>query len=106
VLVGGVIRSDRLGFLPREVIERLEWIDTTRQGTHAIGNLAQRIKARRVAALILMEGVIGHRHSDPVVHATREVGIPMEYAGKGGRNALIRALISINQKAEIAENGG
>ncbi len=103
VLVGGVVRRDRLGFVPREVLEKLEWIDTTRQGTHAIGNLAQRMKAGRVGALILMEGLVGHRHSDPLVHASREVGIPFEYAGKGGRAALARAFISINQKAAANE---
>lgn len=104
VIVGGVVRSERLEFAPREVMERVEWVDTTRQGTHAIGNLPQRIKAGRVAALILMEGLIGHRHSEPLVHVAREVGLPLVFAGKGGRAALARAFISINQKLDAVES--
>lgn len=104
VIVGGVVRSERLEFAPREVMERVEWVDTTRQGTHAIGNLPQRIKAGRVAALVMMEGLIGHRHSEPLVHVAREVGLPLEFAGKGGRAALARAFISINQKLDALES--
>ncbi len=103
VLVGGVVRRDRIAFAPPEVLDRLEWIDTTRQGTHAIGNLAQRVKAGRVGALVLMEGLVGHRHSDPITHAAREANIPFEYAGKGGRAALARAFISVNHKAAADE---
>ncbi len=97
------MRRDRIAFAPPEVLDRLEWIDTTRQGTHAIGNLAQRVKAGRVGALVLMEGLVGHRHSDPITHAAREANIPFEYAGKGGRTALARAFISVNHKAAADE---
>lgn len=105
VLVGGVVRVERIAFLPREVRDRIEWIDTTRQGTHAIGNLAQRMKVGRVAALILMEGLVGHRHSEPLVSAARSAAVPLAYAGKGGQAALARAFITINQKATALEAG-
>jgi hypothetical protein len=90
VVVGGVGR--KAASLPAELEERVEWIDITRQGTVAIGNLTQRIRAGRVAALVLLEGLVGHRHSEPLVGAAREAGIPLAYAGKGGRAALDRAL--------------
>lgn len=90
VVVGGPGR--KATSLPAEVEERLEWIDTTRQGTVAIGNLTHRIRSGRVAALVLLEGLVGHRHSEPLVGAAREAGIPFVYAGKGGRAALERAL--------------
>ncbi len=92
VVVGGVPRRERASALPASVGERLEWIDTTRQGTVAIGNLTQRIRSGRVAALVLLEGLVGHRHSEPLVSAAREVGLPFAYAGKGGRAAFERAL--------------
>jgi hypothetical protein len=89
VLVGGVGRpSSALS----GAADRLEWIDTTRQGTVAIGNLTQRIRSGRVAALVLLEAHLGHRHSEPLISAARDVGIPFAYAGKGGRAALDRAL--------------
>lgn len=106
VLVGGVVRDERIAFMPREIRARIEWIDTTRQGTHAIGNLAQRIKVGRVAALVLMEGLLGHRHSEPLVLAARAASVPIAYAGKGGQAALARAFISINQKATSLEEDG
>ena len=90
VVVGGVAR--RATWLPHELEERIEWIDTTRQGTVAIGNLTQRIRSGRVGALVLLEGLVGHRHSEPLVSAAREAGLPLAYAGKGGRAALDRAL--------------
>jgi hypothetical protein len=90
VVVGGAGR--KATSLPRELEERLEWIDTTRQGTVAIGNLTQRIRSGRVGALVLLEGLVGHRHSEPLVAAAREASIPLVYAGKGGRAALDRAL--------------
>ena len=90
VVVGGVGRKATSH--PHEVEERLEWIDTTRQGTVANGNLTRRIRSGRVAALVLLAGLVGHRHSEPLVSAAREAGIPWAFAGKGGRAALDRAL--------------
>ena len=92
VVVGGVTKRERLLEWPERLREKLEWIDTTRQGTHAIGNLEKRIRERRLAALIVLEGVISHRHSDPLIAAARQVGLPHAYAGKGGRASLARAL--------------
>ncbi len=92
VVVGGVPKRERAATLSPGVAERLEWIDTTRQGTVAIGNLTQRIRGGRVAGLVLLEGLVGHRHSEPLVSAAREVGVPFAYAGKGGRAAFERAL--------------
>src|SRR5690606_39524209 len=58
---------------------------------YAIGNLAQRIRQRRVSALIVLDAAVGHKHSDPLVSAAREVRIPTTYAHKGGVAALARA---------------
>jgi hypothetical protein len=99
VVVGGVPRPERARALPKEVAERIEWIDTTRQGTVAIGNLTQRLKARRVSGLVLLEGIVGHRHTDPLVSAARDGGVPVAYAGKGGKGALERALAEVLKRA-------
>ena len=91
VIVGGLARVDRLARIPEGLRSAVEWIDTSRGGSHAIGNLAQRIRQRRVAALIIIDGQVGHKHTDPLVTAAREIGIAIAYAGKGGQNALLRA---------------
>jgi hypothetical protein len=98
VLVGGVAHLERLDFAPSALLQNLEWIDTTRHGTHAIGNLAQRLRAGRVSALVLVEGVLGHRHSEPLVQAARDGQRPVAFAGKGGRSALLRAFLAINER--------
>lgn len=96
VIVGGC-RGEKLGWLPLPLRQTVEWIETTRQGTHAIGNLAQRIRQRRVLALIVLDGVVGHKHSEPLVAAAREVKIPTAYANKGGTGALARAFTQLEK---------
>lgn len=95
VIVGGVAHPERLAGLDDRFQNQIEWIDTTRQGTHAIGNLERRIREGRVAALVMLEGSLSHKHSDPLVTAARHVALPCAYAGKGGRAALSRALLDI-----------
>lgn len=91
VVVGGSPRPEKLDDTLGELAPRVEWIETSRQGTHAIGNLAQRIRQRRVSALIVLDAAVGHKHSEPLVSAAREVKIPTTYAHKGGVAALARA---------------
>jgi len=105
VIVGGVARLERVSFAPRELRDAIEWIDTTRHGTHAIGNLAQRVKARRVGAVMMMEGLVGHRHSEPIVDAARAAGVLLVYAGKGGRNSIARAFLTLIERATADEEG-
>lgn len=95
VVVGGVSKRERSLEVPVALKAHLEWIDTTRQGTHAIGNLERRIRAGRLTGLVVLEGMISHRHSDPLISAARQVGLPCAYAGRGGRAALARALDEI-----------
>ncbi len=96
VVVGGS-RGDKVAWLPPALRAAVEWIETTRQGTHAIGNLAQRIRQHRVLALIVLDGVVGHKHSEPLVAAAREVKIPTAYANKGGTGALARAFTQLEK---------
>lgn len=97
VIVGGVAKMDKLQLFPAELRACIEWIETTRQGTHAIGNLANRIRHHRVSVLILLDGLVGHRHTDPLVAAARDAGIVAVYAGKGGQAALARALRQVDK---------
>ncbi len=100
VVVGGVPRVERLNLLAAATRERAEWIGTTRQGTHGIGNLEKRLRDRRVSALILVEGSLGHKHSEPLKAAARQVGIPCSFAGKGGKAEFDAALLEL--EAQLA----
>jgi hypothetical protein len=92
VIVGGQPHVERLTGLNLETQDRIEWVDTTRKGTHAIGNLEHRIKDKRVAALLILEGLVQHRHSDPLVSTARHAEVPLVYGGKGGKQAIVHAL--------------
>lgn len=92
VIVGGVAHPERLVGLDPHLPGSVEWVETTRQGTHAIGNLERRIREGRICALLVVEGSLSHKHYDPLVAATRHVSVPCAYAGKGGKAALIGAL--------------
>jgi hypothetical protein len=97
VIVGGPPHLERVAALAVDPSGRIEWIDTTRQGTHAIGNLERRIKDKRIAALLILEGLVQHRHSDPLVSTARSAKIPAAYGGKGGRSALSQAFSELER---------
>jgi hypothetical protein len=97
VIVGGASPLGKTHRLPEVLVSQIEWVDTRHQGTHAIGNLERRIREGRVAALILVEGLVQHRHTDPLVSAARGAQVPYAYAGKGGTLAIKTALDEIEQ---------
>ncbi len=96
VVVGGASDAKRRS-LPESLRSQVEWVDTSREGSHAIGNLAQRIRQRRVGALIILDGLVGHKHSEPLVSAARGAKVPTAYANKGGSAALTRALTQLEK---------
>jgi len=98
VIVGGTPHLERLAQFPAELRARIEWIDTSRQGTHAIGNLERRIRERRLLGLMLLEEMVQHRHSDPLISAARSVNLPIVYGGRGGRAALRTAIVELDQR--------
>lgn len=96
-VVGGSPRPEKLNTMLGSLGDRVDWIETSRQGTHAIGNLAQRIRQGRVSALIVLDAAVGHKHSEPLVSAAREVKIPTTYAHKGGAAAVVRAFTQLEK---------
>lgn len=104
VIVGGPPHMERLNGV--SVASQVEWIDTTRQGTHAIGNLERRIRDHRIGGLIVLEGLVQHRHTDPLISAARAVGLAHCFAGKGGRTALLQALDQLEARSSSEPHVG
>lgn len=104
VVVGALSGRDRAEALPPELAQAAEWIDTEREGHHAIGNLPQRVRQGRVAALVILHRAVGHRHTEAVMAAARDVDVPLAFAGQGGKASLQRALVqlelALSQQAE------
>ena len=92
VIIGALSGRDKASALPTALSLHAEWIDTERDGAHAVGNLPQRIRQGRVGAVIILDRVVQHKHTDGVMSAAREADVPLAFAGQGGRASLLRAL--------------
>jgi hypothetical protein len=92
LVVIGALSRDRSESAPEGLGEHIEWIDTERDGVHALGNLPQRIRQGRVAGVIILDRAVKHKHSEPALAAARDAHVPTAFAGQGGRASLERAL--------------
>jgi hypothetical protein len=92
VVIGALSGRDRASSLPPELSEQFEWVDTEREGAHAVGNLPQRIRQKRVAGVVILDRAVQHRHTEPVLAAARDAGVPFAFAGQGGKASIARAL--------------
>jgi hypothetical protein len=95
LVVIGALSRDRSDSAPDGIAEHIEWIDTERDGAHALGNLPQRIRQGRVAGVIILDRAVKHKHSEPALAAARDAHVPTAFAGQGGRASLERALTQI-----------
>jgi hypothetical protein len=96
LVVIGALSRDRSESVPEGFAEHIEWIDTERDGVHALGNLPQRIRNGRVAALVILDRAVKHKHSEPAVAAARDAQVPTAFAGQGGRASLERAFTQLD----------
>ena len=95
LVVIGALSRDRSESAPDGIGEHIEWIDTERDGVHALGNLPQRIRQGRVAGVIILDRAVKHKHSEPAAAAARDAHVPVAFAGQGGRASLERELTQI-----------
>jgi hypothetical protein len=95
VIIGALSGREKSGSLPPELDADVEWIDTERDGVHAVGNLPQRIRQGRVNAVVILDRIVSHKHTEPVVAAAREARVPVAFAGQGGKAQMARALAQI-----------
>ncbi len=100
VVIGALAGRRRTDAFPRVLEAHTEWVDTERDGVHAIGNLPQRIRQGRVGAIVILDRLVQHKHTDPVIAAARDSHTPVAFAGKGGRASLIRALTELEERLE------
>jgi hypothetical protein len=97
VIIGALSGREKSGALPAEVAIDAEWIDTERDGVHAVGNLPQRIRQGRVSGVVILDRIVSHKHTEPVVAAAREARVPVAFAGQGGKASLARALLQLEE---------
>lgn len=95
VIIGALSGREKSGSLPEDLALDTEWIDTERDGAHAVGNLPQRIRQGRVSGVVILDRIVSHKHTEPVVAAAREAKVPVAFAGQGGKASLSRALAQL-----------
>jgi hypothetical protein len=95
LVVIGALSRDRSESVPEGFVDGIEWIDTERDGVHALGNLPQRIRQGRVVGVIILDRAVKHKHSEPALAAARDAHVPTAFAGQGGRASLERALTQL-----------
>jgi hypothetical protein len=96
VVIGAL--SGRTRTLPEPLGSATDFIDTARDGVHAVSGVPQRIREHRIVGVIICEQIIAHQHSEPVVQAARAAHVPVTFAGKGGNGALARALEALESQ--------
>lgn len=97
VIIGALAGREKSGALPAELAADAEWIDTERDGVHAVGNLPQRIRQGRVSGVVILDRIVSHKHTEPVVAAARDARVPVAFAGQGGKASLARALAQLEE---------
>lgn len=97
VIIGALSGREKSSSLPDGLALDAEWIDTERDGVHAVGNLPQRIRQGRVGGVVILDRVVSHKHTEPVVAAAREAHVPVAFAGQGGKVSLARAIAQIEE---------
>ncbi len=93
VIVGGVVKPEKLDRLREHLGFNVEWLGTSVHGSTSA--LERRIREGHVAAVVMLEGLISHKHSEQVVAATRQAGVPLAYGGTGGLGKLEEAFEQI-----------
>lgn len=95
VLLGGVVKQEKLDRLKKHFGSDVEWIATDNGNAQGIASLERRVREGRVAAVVVLEELIGHRHFSPVVDAARQATVPLAYGAKAGKASIVRALHDI-----------
>lgn len=83
VLVGGLVVNEKLAWIARHYGFTPTWIETE-NGVKGVQSLEGRILDGNIAAVVILDGLISHRHFDPVVAATRQTGTPLAYGDTAG----------------------
>ncbi len=99
VVVGGVVKAEKLERLRKSTGIEVEWIGLdVGKSASTVAALAKRIRGGRLAALVLLNGLMDHKQSEPLMSAARDVGLPVVYADKAGKGALSRALLELDRR--------
>ena len=88
IIVGGVPNPERLRTLGVE--DTVDWIST--DGMKVMDAVERRISGGKISRVVILDGLLSHKHYRRIITAARKSGVAVTYAGKGGLTALRQAL--------------
>ncbi len=97
LLIGGVTQTNTVDRCERELGLLLEWVPVIGANSHAQRNVVGRVSRGTLGAIIILEGLVGHRLSGPLVRACKLVGTPFAYGGRAGSEQLRAAFRDLEQ---------
>lgn len=95
VLFGGITKQLKLDRVRERLGVQVEWIETASEGTKSTSGLERRVREGRVACVIVLDELIGHKHYDPVVAGARRARVPVGYGGTAGIGSLKKACAAV-----------
>lgn len=101
VLVGGLVENKKLELIQRRFGIEPEWIETE-NGVRGVQALEGRILSGNVSAVVVLDGLISHKHFEPLVAAARQTGTPLAYGDTAGTGALKKAFAEIEDQLRSA----
>jgi hypothetical protein len=99
VLVGGLVKRDKLAALVVVLGFTPEWVETEGTAKNTIRALEGRILDGRIAGVVVLEGIMSHTHVEPLLRAARQTGTPFAYADRGGKASFERAFEELEEAA-------
>jgi hypothetical protein len=97
VLIGGIVKHDKVQVVQERFQIPVEWIPTRRSTNTAIASMEKRVREGRIAAVVVLHGLMAHKHFDPLVAAARQINLPFAYADKAGLGSIARAFEEIER---------
>lgn len=99
ILMGGIPIHEKVRLIQKRFGIDVEWSKIENSGPRAANAVLSRIRQKKVGAVILLEGFMGHSVTDATVATCNQCEVPWAYGGRAGVGNLTAALSTLNKKA-------
>ncbi len=93
LIVGGEEHNEKLYRIRKCTTIGIEWI-RAEDGPR----VALRVRGGHIQGVVLLNGLANHSYMQAIMDATRQCGVPVEYANKGGISMIFAALQALDRR--------
>ncbi len=101
VLVGGIRKPDKIRLINERFGIDVEWLEIEDDSPKATEAIVRRIRSGRIAAILLLKDLVGHKTSRAIIVACQTCNIPWVHANRAGTATIEAALIEIERKLAL-----